>query len=228
MKLPLSRAVLESMRFALCFYLLYASLARAEGGEPRQFVVTRDVPSGTMLSESQTAAAASDSRDSLEYPFGVPLQEEFCADERWYEMLTAKNEQRLTEYFAALNVTPIEVIEAEFTNGPVVGGGSKAGDLPKEGHRIYVIERNVPGISGLPLQEQEEISQGSQSVVAQFGDSLEWDRSYLTREGTFCVYRADDESKIREHAEIAGFPADRISTVQQIARDYNFDWSESV
>jgi hypothetical protein len=31
--------------------------------------------------------------------------------------------------------------------------------------------------------------------------------------GTFCIYLAEDETAIREHARLSGFPANRITEV---------------
>ena len=200
------------------------SVKETESGEAplKRFVVVLDNVSGDILSASQVAAAKSDSTDTPESTFAVSLQEEFQSKEVSYEILTAQDEGKISKYLSALNLTPISVIETEFTNGPFVGGGETVNKTPKDNHEIYIIERGVPGISGLPLEKQKEISKGSQSVVAQFGDSLEWDRSYLTQEGTFCVYRTDDEKNIKEHAKIAGFPADKISSVKHVVHKFEF------
>ena len=40
-----------------------------------------------------------------------------------------------------------------------------------------------------------------------------WVESFVTKDKTFCVYLAEDESVIREHAALSGFPATRITEV---------------
>ena len=40
---------------------------------------------------------------------------------------------------------------------------------------------------------------------------LQWERSYVTSDKTFCVYLADSEAAILEHARLAGFPANKIT-----------------
>jgi hypothetical protein len=40
--------------------------------------------------------------------------------------------------------------------------------------------------------------------------------SYVTNEKIYCVYFAQDEEKIREHARRAGVPATRISAVRRL------------
>jgi hypothetical protein len=42
---------------------------------------------------------------------------------------------------------------------------------------------------------------------------VQWEQSYVTRDKTFCVYLAEDEDAIRKHAELSGFPANKISVV---------------
>jgi hypothetical protein len=37
--------------------------------------------------------------------------------------------------------------------------------------------------------------------------------SYVTKDKTFCIYLAENEDAIREHARISGFPANRITEV---------------
>ena len=201
-----------------------APMKESESGETplKQFVVVLDNASGEKLSASQVAAAKSDSKESPEATFAVSLQEEFQSKEVSYEVLTARDEETLSKYLSALDLTPISVIETEFTNGPSLGGGEVVGETPKDNHEVFIIERAVPGISGLPLEKMKEVSKGSQSVVAQFGDSMEWDRSYLTQKGTFCVYRTDDEKKIKEHGKLAGFPVDKISSVKHVTHKFKF------
>jgi hypothetical protein len=46
------------------------------------------------------------------------------------------------------------------------------------------------------------------------GPDIQWVHSYVTGDKIYCVYLADNEQLIREHAERAGFPADKISAVR--------------
>lgn len=188
----------------------------------KQFVVVLDKASGEKLAASQVAASKSESKDNLESMHSVSLREEFQSDELAYGVLTAKDEEKLTEYLSALELTPVSMIETEFTLGPSLGGGEVVSETPKDGHNIYVIERAIPDVSGLPLEKMKEVSKGSQSVVAQFGDAMEWDRSYMTQKGTFCVYRTDDEKNIKEHGKIAGFPVDKITLVKHVTHKFEF------
>ena len=43
--------------------------------------------------------------------------------------------------------------------------------------------------------------------------SIQWLHSYVTADKIYCVYHAADESLIRRHAELGGFPANKITAV---------------
>jgi len=172
--------------FLLSVYLpvamLTASAADAGNSALKTFVVTLDDASGAVLSKSQSAAAATTAADTAEAKFGVSLQEEFLTDDYRYEILKAETQENVTAYLAMLELTPLGIIESEFTNSPEFGGGPQASDAPRDGHNIYIIDQ----------------------------------------EGTFCVYRTDDQKHILEHAKVAGFPADKISVVEHVVYGYKF------
>lgn len=188
----------------------------------KQFVITLDSPSIDKLVSSHNATSESKDKSAAEIKYGVTLKEDFRSEESSYAIVESSAKSNIDDYLATLDVSPSSIIESEFTNSPELGGGPEAADTPKDGHKVYVIERAVPGISGLPQEKMVEVSQGSQKVVAQFGDSLEWDKSLLTKEGTFCVYRTDDPDHIIKHAKIAGFPADKVTAVEHTVHSYVF------
>lgn len=131
MKNTFKKLTTQLLTMAFASLLLSTTLAHAGEVSLRQFVVTLDNMSGAKLSASQVSAATSDSADSLEHTLGVSLQEEFRSKEHWYEILKAVDEQQITEYLSALELSPLNVIQTEFTNGPTIGGGPKAGKNPK-------------------------------------------------------------------------------------------------
>jgi hypothetical protein len=45
---------------------------------------------------------------------------------------------------------------------------------------------------------------------------VQWQETYVAGDKTFCVYLADDEAVIREHASLSGFPADIITEVKTV------------
>jgi hypothetical protein len=80
----------------------------------------------------------------------------------------------------------------------------------------YVIEREVPGAGNLTEDEIREVSLRSLAVLKEMGSSIQWLHSYVTDEKIYCVYFAQDEEKIREHAQRAGVPVNRVSAVRRL------------
>ncbi|HSC82224.1 MAG TPA: DUF4242 domain-containing protein [Pseudomonas sp.] len=78
----------------------------------------------------------------------------------------------------------------------------------------YMIERNIPGAGKLSAAELQAISQKSCSVLSTMAPKVQWLHSHVTDDKIYCVYIADNEQLVREHAERGGFPADRISAVR--------------
>ena len=80
----------------------------------------------------------------------------------------------------------------------------------------YVIERELPGAGQLSSSELQAIARKSCEVLQALGPDIQWVESYVTADKTFCIYLAKDESIIRKHAEISGFPATRITEVRKM------------
>ncbi|MDT8406422.1 MAG: DUF4242 domain-containing protein [Methylococcales bacterium] len=80
----------------------------------------------------------------------------------------------------------------------------------------FIIERDVPGAGALRADELQAISQKSCQVLGTLGPRIQWQESYVTDDKIYCVYLADNEQAIREHAEQGGFPANRIAQVKTV------------
>ena len=78
----------------------------------------------------------------------------------------------------------------------------------------FVIEREIPDAGKLSPEELKAISQKSCGVLRQLGPEIQWVESYVTDNKVYCVYIASDEAMVRQHAEMGGFPANRISQVR--------------
>lgn len=87
---------------------------------------------------------------------------------------------------------------------------------PSTGGDLYVIERSIPGAGQLTPGQLKGISQASCGVLKQLGPAIQWVQSYVTGDKIYCIYRAPDETLIREHAKRGGFPADAVSKVATI------------
>jgi len=86
----------------------------------------------------------------------------------------------------------------------------------------YVIEREVPGAGNLTEDEIREISLRSLAALKEIGSGIQWMHSYVTNDKIYCVYFAQNEEKIREHARRAGIPANRISAVRRLLNPEKF------
>ncbi len=82
--------------------------------------------------------------------------------------------------------------------------------------RRFVIERDMPGVGTLAREQMREAAQRSNSVLHDLGPDIQWVESYVTPDKVYCVYLAKDEALVRKHAEISGFPADKISEVSRV------------
>lgn len=78
----------------------------------------------------------------------------------------------------------------------------------------FVIERDIPGAGQLTAEELHGISQKSCGVLRELGPQVQWVQSYVTDDKVYCVYIAPDEAAVRKHAEMGGFPANRVSEVR--------------
>lgn len=156
--------------------------------------------------------------EEMSLPDGLTIVESFAGTDRSYAVFGAADESAVRAHLAAIGIEPTRLMPVEFINSPAVGGGRAAGAEPRADHQVYVIERPIPGVGSLPLETKQKISQGSNAAIEKLGDTIEWDHSYLTSEGTFCVYRAEDEEVIREHARLAGAPVEMITPVVHTLR----------
>ena len=76
--------------------------------------------------------------------------------------------------------------------------------------KTYIIEREIPNAGKLNAAELKSISQTSCSVLKEMGPKIQWVQSYVTGDKIYCIYKAENENLIREHAKKGGFPANKI------------------
>ena len=79
--------------------------------------------------------------------------------------------------------------------------------------KTYLIERDIPNAGKLTPEQLKAISQKSCSVLQNMGPKIQWLQSYVTGDKIFCVYKAENEDLIREHAKEGGFPANVITEI---------------
>jgi hypothetical protein len=93
--------------------------------------------------------------------------------------------------------------------------GSGSGSAPAT-MKTYVIERDIPGAGAFTPEKLKDISKTSCSVLNSMGPSIQWVQSYVTGNKIFCVYRAENEELLREHAKKGGFPITNIYEVSTV------------
>ncbi|MEX2123772.1 MAG: DUF4242 domain-containing protein [Woeseia sp.] len=80
----------------------------------------------------------------------------------------------------------------------------------------YVIERTIPGASEMSADELKEISRKSREVLETLGPTIQWSHSYVAEDKFYCVYTSPNKELVQKHADLGGFPADRISLVSTV------------
>jgi hypothetical protein len=80
----------------------------------------------------------------------------------------------------------------------------------------YVIERELPGAGRLSGDELQAISQKSVEVLKGLDGAAQWLETFVTDDKLYCVYIADDEAVVRQHATCGGFPCTAVNRVATI------------
>jgi hypothetical protein len=80
----------------------------------------------------------------------------------------------------------------------------------------YVIERDIPGVGSLNREQLKDAAATSNAALAQLSPKVQWLQSFVAADKTFCIYLADGEASVREHARLSGFPASKITEVRGV------------
>ena len=80
----------------------------------------------------------------------------------------------------------------------------------------YIIERDLPKVGSLEREQLRDAAKTSNAALAKIGTDIQWVELFVAADKTFCVYLAKDESVIRRHAELSGFPATKITEVRRM------------
>lgn len=80
----------------------------------------------------------------------------------------------------------------------------------------YIIERDIPDIGSADREALRAAAEKSNGVLAELAPKIQWIESYVAGDKTFCVYMADDEEVIQEHARRSGFPATTVTEIRKI------------
>ena len=83
----------------------------------------------------------------------------------------------------------------------------------------YVIERDIPEIGSAEREALRDAAAKSNGVLTDMKSekkNIQWEHTYVAGDKTFCIYLADDEGLIQEHAERSGFPATVVTEVRKM------------
>jgi cell division inhibitor SulA len=83
----------------------------------------------------------------------------------------------------------------------------------------YVIERDIPAIGTAEREALCAAAQQSNAVLAAMQAEkkhIQWEHSYVAGDKTFCIYLADNDALIHEHARRSGFPATKVTAVRNM------------
>jgi hypothetical protein len=82
--------------------------------------------------------------------------------------------------------------------------------------RKFVIEREIPEVGSFDQKKLSGAAKASNNALSQLAPNIQWVQSYVAGDKTFCIYLAKDEAVIHKHAELSGFPANKITEIHSI------------
>ena len=85
----------------------------------------------------------------------------------------------------------------------------------------FLIKREMAGAGNLPKNDLNNAGKGSEGVLEAMrseGKNIAQEQSYVIGDAIYCVYNADSEELVKEHAERAGVPASEISEVSTVIK----------
>jgi hypothetical protein len=80
----------------------------------------------------------------------------------------------------------------------------------------YLVERSIPHASELTAEELKAIARQSLRVQHDLEAEIHWIYSTFTDDSMLCLYIADDETIIEEHARLSGLPIRSINKISAI------------
>jgi hypothetical protein len=80
----------------------------------------------------------------------------------------------------------------------------------------YVIERDLPGVGTMNRAQFKDVATTSNNALAKLVGKAQWEHSYIVENKSFCIYLAEDEAAVKEHAKLSGFPATKVTKVRTV------------
>lgn len=80
----------------------------------------------------------------------------------------------------------------------------------------FVIERQLPGAGAMTAEEVHAVAAKSNEVLSDMAPRAQWVTSYVTNDKVYCVYLAEDEVALHEHADRVGVPVSAVNEVTSV------------
>jgi hypothetical protein len=80
----------------------------------------------------------------------------------------------------------------------------------------FVIERDLPGAGSLTADDVHAVAAKSNEVLADMAPRAQWLHSYVTGAKVYCVYIAEDEVALCEHADRVGVPVSAVNEITSV------------
>ena len=94
--------------------------------------------------------------------------------------------------------------------------GARGSKTKDEMMKRYLIERDIPNVGNLNHAQLKELAATSNNALAKLSGRVQWIRSFIAADRTFCNYLAESEVLVREHSRLAGFPITKITEVPTV------------
>jgi hypothetical protein len=80
----------------------------------------------------------------------------------------------------------------------------------------FLIERNIPGVDKLNREQLRGAAGTSNEALAKLAGKVQWVHSYVIEDKTMCIYLAENEAQVQEHAKLSGFPANKVTEIKTV------------
>jgi len=80
----------------------------------------------------------------------------------------------------------------------------------------FLIERNIPGVDKLNREQLKGAACTSNDALAKLNGKVQWVHSYVIEDKTMCIYLAENETQVQEHARLSGFPANKVTEIKTV------------
>lgn len=80
----------------------------------------------------------------------------------------------------------------------------------------FIIERIILSATDLANCDLKSVAQRSHGALRELGTDIQWVHSYVSKNKIYCIYRAMNEDLIRQHAWLAGIPANNVARISAV------------